>query len=135
MPQRPDDPTVLDEERLLRRIIPDHAVRDETSGKLRVSSAAFRIRGARELSVNLESKMLDDGRPVTEMLNGHPNCGVASITAGVARSQNHSVARDPKVEEPAHALVCGSFSDSAVKAFKKAATWIVEMPSPDRTPG
>lgn len=45
-----DDPTITDEERLLRRIAPSWVLWEE-EGVLRISSAAFRDD---ELSVNLE---------------------------------------------------------------------------------
>lgn len=134
MVQRPyvDDPTVLDEDRLWRRVprTPQHIVWDENRGNHRVSSAAFDDDSDGEpMSVWLAAEA---GSP-SEMLRGHPNFGVVSLAVGVVRSRQQIVLRDPLPGQPAHALVVGRKSDSVRREFARAARWIVLPPGYDAT--
>ena len=106
MPDRvfKDDPTILGDERLFRRIPPTWVHWDE-HGNPTVSSAAFKDS---ELSICLESVMARAGRGPADAIRGRaPGFGLAAITAAHARSLDQAVARDPLPEEAAHGIVYG----------------------------
>jgi hypothetical protein len=65
------------------------------------------------------------------MLKGHEEYGVVAFTAGVARSKQQIVVRDPLPDQPAHALVLGRKTDSVRRALARAARWIVRPPGFD----
>jgi hypothetical protein len=50
---------------------------------------------------------------------------LAAVTAGLVRKCGQSVVRDPLLEEPAHALVVGTKTDSVRKRLAKGSTWVV----------
>ena len=120
-----NDPTIRDDERLLRRIHPDHVNWDD-NGDPNISSAAFRDK---ELSVNLASVMEEAGREPRDAVRGYAGFGLASVTAAHARSLNQAVARDPTLEEPAHGVVYGEKKRAGVyRKLRDRAQWI-ERPS------
>jgi hypothetical protein len=124
-----DDPTIPDEERLLRRIPPAHLVPNENQGgKLRVSSGAFRKKT--ELSVILESPLLDAGRQPADLLRNYPSHLLVAITARIARAHQQSVARDPEPEEPAHGVVYGKKPSRCANALAGAVEWVVPPEAP-----
>ena len=128
-----DDPSIAGAERLLRRIPPSWLRRDpdgalvpDDQGRPQISSAAFRDR---ELSINLETVMRQAGRSPKDAIAGRPDCGVAAITASLARSHSQAVARDPIPDEPAHGVVFGNKRSKHVdKKLAQAADWIVNPP-------
>lgn len=132
MPEREDDPSIGPEENLLRRIVWKHAVPDD-HGNLRISSAAFRDPN-QELSINLQSTMQQAGREPVDAVRNYPGYGLASITAGQARSQIQKVCRDPQLEEPAHGLVCGNQTRAVGKSLSTCAQWILKPQPPDDAP-
>ena len=103
MPQRPDDPSIGDNERLWRRVHPTQIRTNNETGELEVSSAAFSTR--EELSVAIASET-----NLTIFLQNNFQHRVVEFTAGAARAANCTVVRDPKPDNLAHALVCGSKS-------------------------
>jgi hypothetical protein len=124
MPDRifEDDPTISNDERLLRRIHPSHVDWD-ADGQPNISSAAFK---AVELSVNLASVMEKAGRNPNDTLLGQAGFGLAAITAGQARAQHQLVVRDPTEEEPAHGLVCGEKKRGNIcRKLRDGAHWLV----------
>ena len=121
-----DDPSIPGDERLLRRINPTWINWDER-GNATISSAAFKDE---ELSVNLESIMLQDGRRPEDAVRTRPGYGLATITASHARSLNQAVARDPKPEEPSHGVVYGRKQRAICRGLRDGATWIVTPPRP-----
>lgn len=121
-----DDPNILDEEGLFRRIHLTHIV-EGNGGKSEVSSAAFRDT---ELSVNLEAVMRAAGREPEDSLKDNPNDLLMSVTAGVCRRNGQMVGPDPRPEEPAHGYAFGKKSKSIQRALRDAAGWIV----PDAAP-
>lgn len=98
-----DDPTILNSDKLWRRLRPDKFgfIFDSNIGRYRPSSAAFKDPSDR-LSVNLQRLTT-----VEATLLGHPGFGIAEFTAGLPRSQKHIVVRAPEPDNEAHTLVCG----------------------------
>lgn len=117
-----DDPSIADSERLFRRI-PRTWVDWDESGNPTISSAAFKDP---ELSINIESVMIRDGRPPDDAVRGYPGYGLAAITAGSARVLGQQVARDPIDEEPAHGVVCGPKKRGGIAAkLRDGARWVI----------
>jgi len=98
MPLRIDDPSILDDDLLWRRLHPDWVIPIE--GGSRVSSAAFKD-GHREVSVDLAALTTQE-----KTLAGFPTQGLAEIKAGVPRTLGHAIVRDPTDVNPAHTLIC-----------------------------
>jgi hypothetical protein len=118
-----DDPSILGDERLFRRI-PRTWVNWDEHGNPAISSAAFKDP---ELSVNLESLMVRDGRPPADAIRNNTGHGLAAITAAHARSLNQAVARDPQPEEPAHGVVYGRKNRGGVGGkLRDGAVWVVK---------
>ena len=121
-----DDLTITDDAALWRRIPSWHFVYDENLGRMRPSSAAFDNDGDdHPMSIVLAELVLVSGRNHTEILAGHIGFALAQFTAGLARSKQQGVQRDPLSDEPAHALVFGKKSGSVKRAFANASQWIV----------
>jgi hypothetical protein len=126
--KREDDRTILDEERLLRRIHPQQLVPDENNGKFRVSSAAFRDR---ELSVVIESALRVTDRSPADTVARHPSHSLVAIRAGLARQKAQRVFRGPDPDEPAHGLVCGNKNSKCASEFARSAEWVVPHTAPN----
>ena len=123
-----DDPSIPEDERLLRRI-PRSWVDWDEHGNAAISSAAFKDE---ELSVNLESGMAGDGRPLRDAILNYPGYGLAAVTAGHARSLNQAVARDPLPEDPAHGVVYGQKKRSGIAGkLRDGAIWVVSPVQPE----
>ena len=117
-----DDPSIPGDERLFRRI-PRTWIDWDEHGNPAISSAAFKDE---ELSVNLESVMVRDGRPPANAIRSYAGYGLAAITAAHARSLNQAVARDPLPEEPAHGVVYGHKKRAGVGGkLRDGAVWVV----------
>jgi hypothetical protein len=83
---------------------PWHFIHDENLGQIRPSSAAFEGHpNGSPMSVLLAAEA---GNPQNALV-GHQGFALASITAALAREQGLGVARDPRPDEPAHAMVFG----------------------------
>ncbi len=121
-----DDPSIPDEERLLRRIHLTHVV-EGGDGRSALSSAAFRDL---ELSVNLESVMRAAGRQPADSLKDNPNDLLACITAGVCRGNGQTVGPDPISSEPAHGYVFGKKTKRIQRALRDAASWVLPEAAP-----
>jgi hypothetical protein len=123
-----DDVSICDEERLFRRVHPTHLVRDEDSGTLRVSSAAFKDE---ELSVNIESILKLDGSAPEACLRKHPNHRLVAITAADARKFSQAVCRDPLPEDRSHGLVYGLKKKPSIhQGLRSAAIWVIPSSPP-----
>jgi hypothetical protein len=120
-----DDPTILDEDDLWRRIHPGWVVPDNNRGGLRPSSQAF-----------LDSP---DGSPMSVLLAKEDSperamsatvwsgWSLAAIKASVARQNGQGICRDSNEEDPSHALVFGE-KKKARKQLAQAAVWVVPSP-------
>jgi hypothetical protein len=122
-----DDLTIPDEADLWRRIPTWHIVRDENSGQIRPSSAAFdNDPDGAPMSVVLAAEAEN---PQTA-LAGLTGFALASFKARTARDCNQGIVRDPLPNEPAHALVFGTKTKSIRRRLAKEATWVVPPPLP-----
>jgi hypothetical protein len=122
---RQDDPTILNTDRLLRRIRQNQLF-TESDGSQRPTSAAFKNS---ELSVNIESLMIQQGRPPEDTLTKHPGEYLTSVTAGQVRDHGHPIVKDnAPPNDPAHGLVLGKKSGSFAHAMVQAHQWIVSPP-------
>jgi hypothetical protein len=120
-----DDPTIAGDDRLFRRIHRSHVLWEE-DGTAAISSAAFRDE---ELSINIESVMVREGRPPADAIRQYPSYGLAAITAAHARSLDQVVARDPIEEEPAHGVVSGQKKRGGIAGkLRDGASWVINPP-------
>ena len=118
---RPDDRSILDEERLLRWVTPSQIIPEE--GGLRISSAAF---NNPELSVNIETLMVLQGRKPESLLDALPGFALTSIKAKQVRAFDLPIVLDCEPpEDPAHALVLGKKSKSFTNEMKRSHVWVV----------
>jgi hypothetical protein len=123
-----DDPTIANEDRLFRRIHLTQLVRDDDTGFARVSSGAFRDR---ELSINIESILLGEGKTSTACLQNYLVHKLVSITAGVARRLQQAVCRDPLPDDLSHGLVCGAKNNRRVhEGLRDSADWVIPASAP-----
>jgi hypothetical protein len=119
-----NDPTISDQERLLRRIHEQQIVPDENrEGTFRVSSGAFRDK---ELSIVIESLLRESGRRPDDVVANHDFHSLVAITAGLARKYEQAIVRDPEPDEPAHGLVYGNKKQRQCdRALAASAEWVV----------
>ena len=122
-----DDDSILDEDRLCRRINPSFIVDDEALGK-RISSQAFQNSpGTDKMSVFVKK---DLGDPSEVIPTGH---GLAQFAAKVARSLAQIIVRDKSSEQhESHAHVVGAKSKTVRSRLAEAATsesWVIEPPN------
>jgi hypothetical protein len=124
-----DDLSVTDQASLWRRVPPWHFIYDGNLQRWRASSAAFdNVPDGSPMSVALAEVVLAAGRTPNTVLAGHEGYALAAITAGLVRSCGQGVTRDPKSEEPAHALVFGPKPKSVQRRLAKGATWVFPPP-------
>lgn len=130
MRQYEDDATILDGEVLLRRIPPWHFLFDKNLNRWRPKSAAFDDHpNGSPMSVSLKEVMERDGRTASDAVSGHSGFGLVSFTAGFTRKCEQGVARDPRPDDAAHAVVFGPKPKSVQRKLAKEAAWIV-LPTP-----
>jgi len=124
-----DDPTVLDLDFLWRRIPWVWCIFDENMGAMRPTSQAFHdSENGHPMSVLLAKVMLEKGRGSNDALQGLERFALASLTARSVRDLKQGIARDPLLEEPAHAVVFGEKKKSVSKKMAKLAQWLVPPP-------
>jgi hypothetical protein len=125
---RQDDTSIVDEDRLFRRIHPAHVVKDDDTGLARVSTAAFKDQ---ELSINIESVLRSEGKTAEVCLQNYPKYKLVAITAGEARQYQQIVCRDPLPENLSHGLVCGSKKSNRIhNGLRALAKWVVPAQPP-----
>lgn len=121
-----DDVTIDDGSHLWRRIPPWHFIVDENLGRVRPSSAAFDDHpNGSPMSVLIAADVLDSGRTAASVMQPFSGFAMASFTAGLARSFQQGVARQPLDDEPAHAIVFGRKTDKVKKRLAKESSWAV----------
>lgn len=122
-----DDHTIVDGAVLWRRIHPRWVVRADDQGN-RVSSAAFdNSPDGSSTSVLLADIVTETGRSATDVLLGFEGYGLASLTAGAARSCHQGVVRDPVEDEPAHAIVFGNKTRGNRRCLAESAAWAIPI--------
>jgi hypothetical protein len=127
----PDDPSIPDDARLLRRIIPEWIVIDQNTHSIRVSSAAFSNSTAEDgteegMSVFIEGVLVNCGRSAASVLVEYQTNSLIAIRAGWVRSHQQGVVADPLPDEPAHAQVMGAKNSNTRRKLAKQYEWIVE---------
>lgn len=111
-----DIPNYIDDQEVLHRRIHPLFVRPDGQP----SSQAFRdprmsVDRARYWEVNLT-------------LREHANCGVAGLTASIARAIGQEVVSDAQLLNPAHALVLGAKPKSIARKLARASSWVMPCP-------
>lgn len=125
----PDDPSVADDVRLLRRIPPRHFYFDQNLQRWRPSSAAFEDdEDGDPMSVYREDVIRREGGQPARVLSGHSDYGLAALMAGQVRSRNQTVFSAPLPEEASHAKVCGPKPKATTRWFARQADWVVPPP-------
>ncbi len=120
-----DDLSILSEDRLFRRVPPNQLL-IEPDGSQRPTSAVFKHT---ELSVNIESLMIEQGRQPEDALVGFPGASLTSITAGDVRAHGYPIVKDTNPpNDPAHGLVLGKKTGKFANAMVRAHRWVVEPP-------
>lgn len=103
-----DDPSIRDEDALLRRV-PNRPrlLADDGKGGKRPSSAALELRdGEAGCSVDVRRLLPDPATPLTSLAGYPTGWGLATFKAADARHEGqHHVARAWLEDNPAHALV------------------------------
>lgn len=120
MPERIDDPSNGNDEILWRRVLPDWIYR-EPDGTIRPAKVAFIDRYTAEVSVHIASIMADPNNALLD----RPDDSLAAIRAVHPRSLGLAIVRDPKPDDPSHALICPSPTPGKARQIAKQATWIV----------
>jgi hypothetical protein len=119
---RRDDPTIPDHGRLFRRVLPNQVL-TEKDGSQRPTSAVFKNP---ELSVNIESLMLEQGRPPEDALREFPGACLTSVIAGQVRTHGLSIVKDNEPpHDPAHGLILGKKTSRFANAMVREHKWIV----------
>ena len=124
---RQDDPSIPPEEDLYRNVLDTCIIREQASGRVRLTTDTFRDRRG-EISVNLSSL----ATPAQSLALGIPrHVGVVAITAREARQLDQIVVRNPIPVNRAHALVCGRQTRATRRRMAEIARWVYP---PDRNP-
>ena len=122
---RADDTTIPNTDRLFRRVRENQLVKLD-DGSRRPSSALFK---AATMSVNIESLMIEQGRPPEDTLTGYPGEYLTSIIAGDVRAHGLRIVKQTELpNDPAHGLVLGKKRDSFANAMARSHQWIVPPP-------
>lgn len=120
-----DDLSIPNTDRLFRRVPPNQLITQE-DGSRRPSSSVFKHE---KMSVNIESLMVEQGRPPEDTLTGYPGQFLTSIIAGDVRRFGHRIVKDTAPpNDPAHGLVLGKKRDSFANAMVRSHKWIVAPP-------
>lgn len=123
VPGPADDGSIENDVELWRRIPPSQWVSDDSvEGRFRASSANF---DDDELSVVIARECTGG---LATLLDGHEHFGVASFTAGEARTLGWGVVRDPDDLLPGHALVLGKKSHKKGKQKLAKSCRILKLP-------
>jgi hypothetical protein len=122
-----NDPSIANNEVLLRRLQPDWIVPGD-HGRMRIASAAFKHE---ELSILFYTLLQSQGRPVNDALGGHSDNSLCSITAGLARDLGQRVVYDLEPpNDPAHGLVVGKKTQARANRFAREAVWVIPSAAP-----
>lgn len=122
-----DDESILDEERLVRRLHPTHVIYDHNRQRWRATSAAFRP-DPDGVSVVLSSVLVSMSLTEKACVDGYDGHSAVVLEAGAVRSMQPPlrVARDPDppdlephVTSPAHGLLKGIPSGKPGKRVSK----------------
>lgn len=129
-PMEPDDLSIMDDWRLLKRIPNDWVLWDENRNVWTISSMAFQGHrtNRRAFSVHLEPVLFENGLTHDFAVQDRNKFGLAALTAQQARSCQQVIQRDPQPDDPAHANVLGEKKDSIKKKLRDYAAWVIPPP-------
>ena len=120
-----DDLTILDTDRLFRRVPPNQWI-TFSDGTSRISSSLFKHE---RMSINIESLMIQQARRPEDTLQGYPTHYLTSIIAAEVRKFALPIVNDTDPpNDPAHGLILGKKKDSFANAMVRSHKWIVEPP-------
>lgn len=120
-----DHDGIADGDTIIRKIS-HHFVVDDKNGGKRLSSMAFKASN-NEMSVDIESLMLEDGINPQEFVTTPVWIGSISLMAGAFRSAGLMVGYEPVEGNPYHGEVWGKVTSSKSKTLAKAANWYVPI--------
>lgn len=122
---RADDLSIPNTDRLFRRVPSNQLVRTE-DGSRRPASSLFKHK---KMSVNIESLMVEQGRPPEDTLAGYPGHFLTSIIAGHVRDFGYPIVKNTAPpNDPAHGLVLGKKKDGFANQMVRSHQWIVAPP-------
>lgn len=122
-----DDPTIGDDETVIRRVAEGQHPFDENLGRVRPSTQAFIQDGPDGLvSVYLLSETTPDA--VSQEGNQPYQCIVA---VGVLRQNGLGIIRTPDSGGPGHCDITGRKTKSALNPIVRAAQWVPGYAPPD----
>lgn len=121
-----DDVSIPNADRLFRRV-PANQLSTNDDGTQRPSSALFKHL---EMSVNIESLMIEQGRPPEDSLTNYSKEYLTSIIVSDVRSFGcyPIIKNNEPPNDPAHGLVLGKKKDSFANKMVRSHKWIVEPP-------
>lgn len=123
-----DDPAILDDWRLLRRIPaqPNVFIRwDANRGRWGISSQAFRNnRNVDAFSVNLENVLLAEGLALESVVLDPEKYALAAITAVQARQHSQTLQKKPEPNDVSHGHVTGDKPKPVQQALASVAEWV-----------
>ena len=120
-----DDPSIVDDDQLWRRIHPSWWVMDRNLGERRLSSAAFDDpHDGTAMSVDIARLRVS----VEDALAQHDGYGLAAFAAKVARDFGQGIERAPLSTNAAHAEVFGSKTKKVRKQWA-AASQVLRAPA------
>lgn len=122
-----DDASIVNQDRLFRRVHITQLVRDGDTGLARVSTGAF---DDKELSINIESVLAGGGETPDTCLRDYHVHKLVSITAENARRFNQVVCKDPQPDNPSHGLIYGAKSRGVLRGLCAAAIWVIPANAP-----
>jgi hypothetical protein len=121
-----DDLSILNEDRLFRRVRMNQ-LRTEPDGSRRPTSAVFKNQ---ELSINIESLMIEQGRAPEDTLANFPDDYLSSITAGSVREHKYPIVKDTDPpNDPAHGLILGKKTNAFANAMVRVHQWVKAPPN------
>lgn len=132
LPEREDDPTILNEENLLRRIPPwpNMTKLDHNTNQIRPSSAAFTdpSSGDLEVSSTHKERLLSSGGRLEDAIGKDrlEESGWSLVSLSCDFLRNHlsipqKLVADPTHEDRFHTLIVGKKTDSVKRNMAKAA--------------
>jgi hypothetical protein len=120
-----DDPSIPDTDRLFRRV-PPNQLEPLDDGSWRPNSSVFKHT---RMSVNIESLMVEQGRPPEDTLTDYPGHFLTSIVARDVRARGHPIVKSTEPpNDPAHGLVLGKKKGSFANAMLASHRWVVAPP-------
>jgi hypothetical protein len=121
-----DDPSILADDPLWRRVHPTQVIFDKNQGVHRPSSSAFDDHpNGTPMSIVLGKDALAKGRTGDDLLAKFDGYSLAAITAKDARASKQVVYRAPVPDEPDHGEVKGDKPKAVQRSFAKLAKWVV----------